>query len=102
VAQPFEPYSNVLPYGSTIQQGAFACRSESAFLACADVKTQKGFIVSKTEFRTYHDLLPRRLLTALCGRAWRSAPVRRHGTCVRPHAISGRCVRTPQNLVAFQ
>jgi hypothetical protein len=51
--QPFDPYSNVLPYGSTIQQGTIACRSESAFLACAEVNTQKGFIVSRDQFKTY-------------------------------------------------
>ncbi|MFE9959224.1 hypothetical protein [Micromonospora sp. NPDC005299] len=51
--QLLEHYSHKLPYGSSILDGTVGCRSESVFLACADLTTGKGFVVSKTVFRTY-------------------------------------------------
>jgi hypothetical protein len=50
---PFDPISSVLPYGATLQQGTLTCRSESAFLACADVSTGHGFAVNRTTLKTY-------------------------------------------------
>lgn len=50
---PFDPISSVLPYGSTLRQGTVACRSESAFLACADVNSGHGFAVNRTTLDTY-------------------------------------------------
>ncbi len=50
---PFAPYSEVLPYGASLQNGTFACRSDAAFLACADVNTGHGFAVNRTTLRTY-------------------------------------------------
>ena len=51
--QPFPRPGNVLPYGSTISNGSVACRSESAFLACAHLASGNGFIIAKAIFRTY-------------------------------------------------
>lgn len=50
---PFAPYGAVLPYGSTLQDGSITCRSESAFLACANVATGHGFAVNRSSLRTY-------------------------------------------------
>lgn len=50
---PFDPVSSVLPYGSRLRHGSLACRSESAFLACADVRTGHGFAVNRTTLKTY-------------------------------------------------
>jgi hypothetical protein len=50
---PFDPVSTVLPYGSTLRHGSLACRSDSAFLACADVTTGHGFAVNRTTLKTY-------------------------------------------------
>jgi hypothetical protein len=50
---PFDPVSSVLPYGSTLRHGSLACRSESAFLACADLTSGHGFAVNRTTLKTY-------------------------------------------------
>lgn len=50
---PFPPVSSVLPYGSTLRYGPIACRSDAAYLACADVDTGHGFEVSRTVVKTY-------------------------------------------------
>ena len=50
---PFPPISRVLPYGSRLRAGAFACRSEPEFLACADLRTGRGFAVNRTTLRVY-------------------------------------------------
>ena len=47
------PNSKTLPYGRTVNYDGLACRSESAFLACADLATGAGFIVSRDEFKAY-------------------------------------------------
>lgn len=49
---PFAPVSRILPYGSRLKLGDFACRSESAYLACADVRTGHGFTVNRTTLKT--------------------------------------------------
>jgi hypothetical protein len=51
--QPFTMPGKVLPYGSKISNGAVACRSESAFLACAHLASGNGFVISKAIFHTY-------------------------------------------------
>jgi hypothetical protein len=51
--QPFTMPGNVLPYGSKISNGSVACRSESAFLACAHLASGNGFVISKAIFHTY-------------------------------------------------
>ena len=50
---PFAPISTVLPYGSTIAHGSLTCRSESAFLACADTSSGHGFAVDRATARIY-------------------------------------------------
>ena len=45
--------SNVLPYGYTLTNGAIACRSESAFLACVDLTSRHGFVLSRELLRVY-------------------------------------------------
>ena len=50
---PFPPVSTVLQYGSTLRYGPLACRSDAAYLACADVDTGHGFEVSRTVAKTY-------------------------------------------------
>lgn len=50
---PFGPTTIVLPYGSTLEQGGIACRSESGFLACADMTTGHGFAVNRDTLKTY-------------------------------------------------
>jgi hypothetical protein len=49
---PFAPVSRTLPYGTTLRQGSFACRSGSAYLACVDLRTGHGFTVNRTTLRT--------------------------------------------------
>jgi hypothetical protein len=51
--QPFPRPGNVLPYGSTISNGSVACRSESAFLACAHLGSGNGFVIARAILRTY-------------------------------------------------
>lgn len=48
---PYSPFGNVLPYGSTLRVGDYACRSDMNFLACADIVTSRGFILSRTLLR---------------------------------------------------
>ena len=50
---PFPPVSHTLAYGSTLASGRVACRSEAAFLACADTRSGHGFVVSRSELHTY-------------------------------------------------
>jgi hypothetical protein len=50
---PFPPVSTVLQYGSRLRYGPLACRSDAAYLACADVDTGHGFEVSRTVAKTY-------------------------------------------------
>jgi hypothetical protein len=50
---PFPPVSRTLAYGSTLSDGPMTCRSEAAFLACADTGTGHGFAVSRTTLTTY-------------------------------------------------
>jgi hypothetical protein len=49
---------NVLPYGSTISNGSVACRSESAFLACAHLSSGNGFAIARAIFHTYGTVQP--------------------------------------------
>jgi hypothetical protein len=56
--QPFPRPGNVLPYGSTISNGSVACRSESAFLACAHLASGNGFVIARAIFRTYGTVQP--------------------------------------------
>ena len=56
--QPFPMPGNVLPYGSTISNGSVACRSESAFLACAHPASGNGFVIARAVFHTYGTVLP--------------------------------------------
>ncbi|MEO9137486.1 MAG: hypothetical protein ABI345_00295 [Jatrophihabitans sp.] len=48
---PYSPFGNVLPYGSTLRVGDYACRSDMNFLACADLVTTRGFVLSRTLLR---------------------------------------------------
>jgi hypothetical protein len=48
--------TKVLPYGSTISNGATACRSESSFIACANLATGNGFAIARTFFKLYGTL----------------------------------------------
>lgn len=50
---PFAPISRTLSYGSTLSEGQLSCRSEAAFLACADTGTGHGFVVNRTVLTTY-------------------------------------------------
>jgi hypothetical protein len=56
--QPFPMPGNVLPYGKTLSNGLVACRSESAFLACAHLSTGNGFVISRAIYHTYGTVLP--------------------------------------------
>jgi len=49
----FGPTTETLPYGATIRQGNIACRSESEFLACADLTSGHGFAVNRDTLKTY-------------------------------------------------
>ena len=49
----FGPTTQVLAYGSSIQQTGIRCRSESGFLACADLNTGHGFAVNRDMIKTY-------------------------------------------------
>jgi len=49
----FGPTTQVLPYGSAIRQAGIGCRSESGFLACADLSTGHGFAVNRDTLKTY-------------------------------------------------
>jgi hypothetical protein len=49
---------NVLPYGKTISNGSIACRSESAFLACAHLASGNGFAIARAILHTYGTVLP--------------------------------------------
>jgi hypothetical protein len=49
----FGPTTMALPYGSAIQQSGIGCRSESAFLACADLTTGHGFAVNRDLLKSY-------------------------------------------------
>jgi len=51
--QEFGPTTQTLPYGSTIEDGGIGCRSESGFLACADLTTGHGFAVNRDTIKTY-------------------------------------------------
>jgi hypothetical protein len=55
--QPFPMPASVLPYGSTISNGSTACRSESAFLACAHLGSGNGFVIARAIFHTYGTVL---------------------------------------------
>ncbi len=50
---PINSVSHTLSYGTTLVQGRLACRSEAAFLACADTGTAHGFVVSRTSLYAY-------------------------------------------------
>jgi len=56
--QPFPMPGEVLPYGSFLSIGQIACRSEATFLACANLPTGNGFVVSKATLQTYGPALP--------------------------------------------
>jgi hypothetical protein len=45
--------TKVLPYGSTISNGANTCRSESAFMACANLGTGNGFAIAREFYKVY-------------------------------------------------
>jgi hypothetical protein len=49
----FGPTTMVLSYGSAIQQSGIGCRSESGFLACADLTTGHGFAVNRDSLKSY-------------------------------------------------
>jgi hypothetical protein len=51
--QPFPMPGMVLPYGRSISNGSIECRSESAFLACANLSTSNGFAIAKAIYHTY-------------------------------------------------
>jgi hypothetical protein len=55
---PYPMPGNVLPYGSTISNGSAACRSESWFIACADLVTKNGFVISRAILHQYGNVLP--------------------------------------------
>lgn len=48
---PYSPFGNVLPYGHTLRVGDYACRSDEEFMACANVVTARGFVLSRTVLR---------------------------------------------------
>lgn len=50
---PIDTYSHPLPYGTTIIDQGFGCRSDATFLTCANLRNGQGFIVSRTEFQKY-------------------------------------------------
>ena len=55
--QPFPMPGEVLPYGSSVSIGDSACRSESTFLACVNVGTGNGFVISKAIYHTYGPII---------------------------------------------
>lgn len=56
--QPFPMPGNVLAYGGAISNGSVACRSESAFLACAHLASGNGFVIARAVLHTYGTVLP--------------------------------------------
>jgi hypothetical protein len=55
--QPFPMPGEVLPYGSSVYIGAIGCRSEATYLACANMSTGNGFVISKAIYHTYGPVL---------------------------------------------
>jgi hypothetical protein len=49
----FGPTTLALQYGSAIQLNGIGFRSESGFLACADLTTGHGFAVNRDTLKTY-------------------------------------------------
>ena len=49
----FGPTTMTLPYGSAIELSGIGCRSESGFLACADLATGHGFAVNRDAIKKY-------------------------------------------------
>jgi len=48
-----DPTTKVLAYGSSIELAGISCRSESGFLACADLTTGHGFAVNRDTIKKY-------------------------------------------------
>ena len=43
----------VLPYGSTIRQGPYECRSDEVGLTCTNLESGHGFLLSAAEYRLF-------------------------------------------------
>jgi hypothetical protein len=43
----------VLPYGSTIRQGEYECRSDEAGVTCTNLESGHGFLLSAAEYRLF-------------------------------------------------
>lgn len=44
---------SVLPYGSTIREGQYECRSEEVGLTCTNLESGHGFVLSAAEYRLF-------------------------------------------------
>lgn len=42
-----------LPYGQNLTRGDFTCQSKEAAIRCLNVKTQRGFSISKTDYTPF-------------------------------------------------